>query len=134
MNTSTMQSAGHPVGRPTLATVPRGIGHDPRMSNNDSRDGVLGATGDVCAHAEYTTLRNYRAGPMDDHEHLDAQCQTCGELIRVTIWYSRDDVDMRPLTDEEGFVYEEAERERKRVDDGPRDCSPMLTVFNDGSL
>jgi hypothetical protein len=101
---------------------------------NANRARVLGATGDVCAHAEYTTLRNYRAGPMDDHEHLDAQCQTCGELIRVTIWYSRDDVDMRPLTDEEGFVYEEAERERKRVDDGPRDCSPMLTVFNDGSF
>jgi hypothetical protein len=101
---------------------------------NDSRARVLGATGDVCAHAEYTTLRNYRAGPMDDHEHLDAQCQTCGALIRVTIWYSRDDVEMRPLTDEEGFVYEEAERERKRVEDGPRDCSPMLTVFNDGSL
>jgi hypothetical protein len=41
---------------------------------------------------------------------------------------------MRPLKNLEGYVYEEAERERKRVEDGPRDCSPMLTVFNEGSL
>jgi hypothetical protein len=32
------------------------------------------------------------------------------------------------------YEAEEAERERKRIDDGPRDCSPMLTVFNDGSF
>lgn len=37
----------------------------------------------VCAHKEFTVLRHF-SDHLEDHDTIDAQCRTCGQLIVVT--------------------------------------------------
>ncbi len=50
----------------------------------------------VCDHQSFDVLRNY-SGQFDDHETLDARCQTCGAFVNVTIYSTRDDTEMSPM-------------------------------------